>query len=140
MRRSIRRAALLGALACCGTWMMSSAATAQDYAPLAPRAYYFPLAGYYNTTAGVVWVPAPGYYHVVPTQYYPPATYRGPATWRRAHPAPPPDPPAGRYTRPDLSGIHTEYFWHPRAMGEPLAHEAWIRGQLRQKHARSGRY
>jgi hypothetical protein len=105
------------------------------YAPIASEARYFPRSGYYSTPEGVVWVPAPGFYHVLsPTQYFPPAAYRPPADWGRAHPAPWPSPPAARYSRPDLSGIQTDYFWHSKAMDPTEEHEAWIRGQLRQKY------
>lgn len=101
------------------------------YAPIGSTSYYYPLAGYYSTPSGVVWVPAPGYYHVGPsTQYYRPGAYLPPADWGRAHPAPSPTPYATPSMRPDLSGIHTEYYWHPRWTGEPPNHEAWIRGQL----------
>jgi hypothetical protein len=105
------------------------------YAPIASEAYYFPLAGYYNTPEGVVWVPARGYYHVVaPTQYYPPEAYPQPAGWQLAHPAPWPRSRVATYSGADSGQIHTEYFWHPRAIGEPAAHEAWIREQWRQKY------
>src|SRR5262249_40638428 len=86
------------------------AAGPHGYPPIASEARYFPLAGFYNTPQGVVWVPAPGYYHVVaPTYYYPPAKYRPPAGWERAHPAPSPSPPVAQYARPDMSGIQTDY-------------------------------
>ncbi len=118
-----------------------ASAAVHGYAPIASTAHYFPLAGFYNTPVGVVWVPAPGYYHVgPPNQYYRPGAFRPPPGWERAHPAPSPSPPVAQSVSPDLSGIHTEYFWHPRAMGEPAAHEAWIRGQLRQKYGRGGKY
>jgi hypothetical protein len=113
-----------------------ASAVAHGYAPIASEARYFPLAGFWSTPVGMVWVPAPGYYHVIPTQYYPSSAYRPPTDWRLAHPAPSPNPYVVQSRRPDLSGIHTEYFWHPRAMGEPAAHEAWIREQLRQKYGR----
>jgi hypothetical protein len=110
-------------------------ADVHGYAPIASTAYYFPLAGFYSTPVGVVWVPAPGYYHVGPsTQYYRPGAYRPPAGWERAHPAPPPIPPVTQYVRPDLSGVQTDYFWHSRAMDPTEEHEAWIRGQLRQRY------
>jgi len=102
------------------------------YAPIATEAYYFPFAGFYSTPTGVVWVPRPGYYHAAPTQYHPTGAYAPPTDWRVAHPAP--SPSAVGFTARDLSGIQTEYFWHPRAMDTPAAHEAWIRAQLRQKY------
>ena len=113
----------------------SNPAWTHGYASIASQAHYFPVAGYYNTAAGVVWVPAPGYYHVLaPTYYYPPSAYHPPANWRLAHPAPSPNSPVVRYTRRDLSGIHTDYYWHSRAMDDRASHEAWIRGQLREKY------
>jgi hypothetical protein len=105
------------------------------YAPIASEARYFPLAGFYSTPTGIVWVPAPGYYHVIAsTQYYRPGAYRPPTDWERAHPAPSPNPPVAQSVRPDLSGIQTDYFWHSRAMDSTEEHEAWIRGQLSQKY------
>jgi hypothetical protein len=109
------------------------------YAPTAPEAYYFPLAGFYSTRTGVVWVPRPGYYHAAPTQYHPTAGYAPPVDWRFAHPAPSPSPRGGQSVRRDMSGIHTDYFWHAKALGEPAAHEAWIRGQLQQKYGPGSR-
>lgn len=111
---------------------------AHGYAPIASTAYYFPSAGFYSTPVGVVWVPAAGHYHVgPPTQYYPPGSYRPPAGWERAHPAPSPTPPIAQSGRPDLSGIQTDYYWHPRAMDTTEEHEAWIRRQLRLKYGPS---
>jgi hypothetical protein len=109
------------------------------YSPLAAQAYYFPLAGFYSTPAGVVWVPRPGYYHAVPTEYHPGARYTPPPDWRMAHPAPSSSPTGSRSMTSDLSGIHTEYFWHARPLGEPAAHEQWIREQLRQKYGAGSR-
>jgi hypothetical protein len=109
-------------------------AVAHGYAPIAPEAHFFPSAGFYNTPVGIVWVPARGYYHVLPTQYYPPGALVPPAAWQFGHPAAAPNQPVVPSMRTDLSGIHTEYFWHARAIGEPAAHQAWIRGQLRQKY------
>ncbi len=108
---------------------------AHGYAPIASTAYYFPLAGFYSTPVGVVWVPTPGYYHVGPSiQYYRPGSYHPPSGWERAHPAPAPTPPFAQSPRPDLSGIETDYYWHPRAMDDQASHEAWIRAQLREKY------
>lgn len=110
-------------------------AEAHGYAPIASTAYYFPLAGFYSTPVGFVWVPAPGYYHVGPsTQYYRPGSYRPPAGWERAHPAPAPTPSVAQSLRPDLSEIQTDYYWHPRAMDDQASHEAWIRRQLSEKY------
>jgi hypothetical protein len=107
----------------------SATTVVHGYAPIATEGLYFPLAGYYSTPIGVVWVPAPGYYHVVaPTQYHPPRAYRPPADWRVAHPAPSPGPPGVQSMPLNPSGIHTEYYWHPRAMDDLTSHEAWIRG------------
>lgn len=108
---------------------------AHGFAPIASTAYYFPLAGFYSTPVGVVWVPTPGYYHVGPSiQYYRPGSYRPPSGWERAHPAPAPTPPIAQSPHPDLSGIETDYYWHPRAMDDQASHEAWIRAQLREKY------
>lgn len=108
-------------------------AEAHGYAPIASKAYYFPMAGFYSTPKGVVWVPAPGYYHARPTQL-PAIAASG---WLRAHPAPSPSPPVAQSMRPDLSGIHTEYYWHPRAWDSRADHEAWIRRQLEKKYGRA---
>ena len=48
----------------------ASTASAQGYTP---RAYYYPSAGTYATTAGWVAIPAPGYYFNVPAAYGRPA-------------------------------------------------------------------
>lgn len=71
---------------------------AQGYAPGAsPAYYYFPSAGYYSTTAGPVFIPAPGNYYNVPANYaatpptvYAPApqyTYPGPGYGRGVSPS-----------------------------------------------------
>lgn len=111
------------------------AAEAHGYAPIASTAYYFASAGFYSTPVGVVWVPAPGYYHVgPPSQYYRSGSYRPPAGWEFAHPAPSPTPSMAQSGRPDLSGIQTDYYWHSKAMDATEEHEAWIRRQLQQKY------
>lgn len=46
--------------------LAASTASAQGFAP---RAYYYPSAGYYQTTAGLVAIPAPGYYYNVPAAF-----------------------------------------------------------------------
>jgi hypothetical protein len=115
-------------------------AVAHGYAPIASEARYFPFAGFWNTPVGMVLVPAPGYYHVIPTQYNDPWVYRPPTDWRLAHPAPSPVAPVTRPRRPDMSGIHTDYFWHPRAMDNQADHDRWIRRQLEQKYGRGAGY
>jgi hypothetical protein len=110
-----------------------TAAESHEYAPITREARYFPAAGYYDTTEGVVWVPTPGYYHVVaPTQYHPPGGYFPPAAWRLAHPAPSPSSRVATYSGADSRRIHTDYFWHSRAINSKADHDAWIRQQLRQ--------
>src|SRR5262245_60907646 len=69
--RAIRALAMAAALT-----LTAAGARAQGSGPA--RGYYYPGAGYYNTTAGVVYVPAPGYYYNVPTGYAPRA-YTPPA-------------------------------------------------------------
>lgn len=59
----------------------------------APRSYYYPAAGYCNTAAGTVYVPAPGYYDNVPARaavaprYTPAYTYTStaPRYYARSH-------------------------------------------------------
>ena len=122
------------------TTMRPAPAEVHGYAPIADRARYFPLAGYYRTEFGDVWVPSPGYYHLVSsTQYYPPNVYRPAAGWTLAHPAPSPGETVVQTMPPNLSGIQTDYFWHPRAMDDPLSHETWIKEQIKEQSARNSR-
>jgi hypothetical protein len=110
------------------------------YAPIGREAHFFPLPGWYKTPAGFVWVPARGYYHVPEGQYFPPATYPHPTSWGLAHPAPWPNSTVMKPRRPDMTGIHTEYYWHPRAMDNKTDHDAWIRRQLEEKYGRASGY
>lgn len=51
-------------------FLMSGPAAAQNAQPRqTPATYYYPVPGYYATTAGTVWIPNPGYYYNVPTVY-----------------------------------------------------------------------
>lgn len=67
MRTTMLRAAALTILLGLG----ASSATAQGYRP----AYYYPTPGYYNTTAGVMYIATPGYYYNVPSGYAPSYSY-----------------------------------------------------------------
>jgi hypothetical protein len=106
-------------------------AEVHGYAPIASKAYYFPLAGFYSTPTGVVWVPAPGYYHARPTQL-PVIAASG---WLRAHPAPEPR----RFVSPGWTGaptsIHPQLYWRPRAWGDTESYQAWLQGMMRMQQA-----
>src|SRR5437773_1816587 len=66
MRTATLRAAALTILLALGT-----AATAQGVRP----AYYYPSPGYYNTTAGLMYISTPGYSYNAPSGYAPRSTY-----------------------------------------------------------------
>lgn len=66
MNATIRTLAVAGALA-----ILTLGATSAQ-AQGTPPAYYYPGAGYYATTAGTVYIPAPGYYYDVPARFVAP--------------------------------------------------------------------
>lgn len=112
-------------------------AHAQGYARQSAEAYYFPLAGHYATKSGLVWVPAPGYYHAAPLVFYPVGgAYPRKATVWRAHPAPWPDSAALMRRRATPGPIHTDWDWHGKAITTQYEHEAWIRRQQAQASRR----
>lgn len=76
MTTKLQTLAFVGALAISSALTIGvTSARAQDYAPGGSPAYYYPGAGYYGTTAGTVYIPAPGYYYNVPAQQAAPTSY-----------------------------------------------------------------
>jgi hypothetical protein len=109
---------------------------APTYRISAEQVHFFPAAGYYRTSSGVtIWVPSPGYYHGTPVQFHRRLQPSGSSEWQLAHPAI--DPRRSAIARavvaPELT--QTELYWRPRASGEPVAYQAYIRGQMRQQQA-----
>jgi hypothetical protein len=88
-----------------------------------PSAFYYPSAGSYATTAGTVYIPAPGYYYNVPARVAAPAYAVPPRT----------GPTAPSYTTPGLVG-------RPRSSNPPYyssaVHSLHGRGIDSSRHGR----
>jgi hypothetical protein len=100
------------------------------YPASADIVHYFPVAGFYQTTSGVlIWVPAPGYYYGTAFQYYP---HLQAWTWQSARAA---ADPRGNVTTPRSTGapdwIQWELYWRPRAMGDTESYWLWLRREMR---------
>lgn len=95
----------------------------------AEAVHYFPAAGFYQTTSGVlIWVPAPGYYYGTSVQYYP---HVRASAWEPARAAVGPyqEVVAPRSTgAPDT--IQWELYWRPRAMGDTESYQLWLHGEM----------
>ncbi len=113
-----------------------AALAAPTYRISSEPVHFFPAAGFYRTASGVtIWVPSPGHYNGKPVQYLQRVPPDGPSGWQAAHPAI--DPGRAALARavvaPEL--MQTELYWRPRASGESVAYQAFIRGQMRQQKA-----
>jgi hypothetical protein len=98
MSANLKTLAVVGTLAIGALLAVGApAAHAQGYPPGASQTFYYPSAGYYATTAGSVYIPAPGYYYNVPANYAatPPTVYA----------------PAPRYTYPGPGYGYGYGFW-----------------------------
>lgn len=70
MSANLKTVAVVGTLAIGALLAIGApAARAQGDAPGASQTFYYPSAGHYATTAGSVYIPAPGYYYNVPAGY-----------------------------------------------------------------------
>jgi hypothetical protein len=76
MRPFTKHAAGIGALMLAALVGLGSAARAQ-----APTSYYYPSAGWYATTAGPVYIAAPGSYYNVPASVPSAAPVVAPPSW-----------------------------------------------------------
>jgi hypothetical protein len=113
-----------------------AATPAPTYRISAEQVNYFHAAGFYRTTSGVVlWIPAPGYYHGTPAQYYPRVPPVDASGWQPGHPT---NDPARAAIAPAVVApvvLQAELYWRPRAWGDSGAYQAWVRGQMRQQQA-----
>lgn len=102
---------------------------AQTYTAGSEVVHYFPVAGFYRMTSGVlIWVPAPGYYYGTSVQYYPRLRT---SDWQAARPA---AGPGEVVTAPRSTGapdsINPELYWRPRAWGDTESYQAWLHGEM----------